>query len=65
MPDDDPIAALPKKIEMLCARCDALAREVRRLRDENQALRDRNDKAREKVQTILESLPETTAGGIN
>ena len=65
MQEDDALAALSQKIELLCARGDALAREIRRLRAENQTLRGKNDKARAQVRAIMETLPDTPAGGMN
>lgn len=61
MNDDDALATLSQKIELLCARCDALAREIRRLRAENKNLRDKNDAASKQVRTIIESLPNNPA----
>ncbi len=50
---------LKQRVEMLCARCDALAREIRKLHTENRKLRGNAERARQKIRDIIARLPET------
>lgn len=54
------MSALETKVDMLCARCDALAREVRRLRDENRRMRETRERTKQKIRDIIARLPEST-----
>lgn len=49
---------LTRQVDRLCARCDALAREVRRLREENRQLRDKSALAKQKIGDIIKQIPE-------
>lgn len=57
------MAVLERRVEILCARCDALAREIRKLRDENRKLRDNAGRAKQKIRDIIARIPETSAVG--
>ena len=48
---------MERQVELLCARCEALAREIRRLREDNRALRDNSGRAKQKIRAILSRLP--------
>ena len=47
-----------EKIERLCARCDALARENARQKKENERLKGRAELAKKKLSEIVSQLPE-------
>ncbi|MGU9952220.1 MAG: hypothetical protein ACNYPH_08015 [Gammaproteobacteria bacterium WSBS_2016_MAG_OTU1] len=49
---------LEKQVDLLCARGDALAREIRRLQEENRKLRDNNVIAKQKIRDIMAQIPE-------
>lgn len=54
----DLLGALEQRVDLLCARCDALARELRRARKENRRLADSNALAKQKIRDIIARLPE-------
>ena len=60
---DDGMAELEQQVGLLCARSDALAREIRRLREENRRLRDNSTLAKQKIRDIMAQLPEIDALG--
>lgn len=62
MEKDDAMETLARQVELLCARCDALGREIRRLRAENRRLRDNSSRAKQKIRDIMTQLPEVGAG---
>ncbi len=56
--EDDYFRDLARKVELLCARCDSLARENARQKKENQRLQERAERAKKKLSDILSRLPE-------
>lgn len=58
MEDGEGLGALAEKIERLCARCDALARENARQKKENERLKGRSELAKKKLSEIVGQLPE-------
>ncbi|MBE8157993.1 MAG: hypothetical protein HAW59_01150 [Betaproteobacteria bacterium] len=49
---------LARRVEILCARCEALGREIRTLRGENRRLRQKCETAKEKIRGIIARIPE-------
>ena len=65
MDKDDAVESLERQVELLCARCDALGREIGRLRTENRRLRDNSSRAKQKIHDIMTQLPEAGSGRAN
>ena len=51
------LGELSALVESLCVRCEALAREGRKLRAENRRLRDRGESAKARLERLLLTLP--------
>ena len=56
---------LARRVELLCARSEALGREVRRLQKENRHLRLARHTAKEKIRDIIKRLPQYDADNLN
>ena len=65
METEDDIKVLEERVVSLCARCDALAREVRRLGAENRKMREKSERAKEKVREIIARIPGDGQGLLN
>ena len=63
MKQEDDSEVLARRVEILCARCEALGREIRDLRGENRRLRQKRDAAKEKIRGIIAKIPEMNGAG--
>ena len=58
MSEAELIPNLERQVDLLCARCEALAREVRRLQTDNRKLRENAGRAKQKIRDIIARMPE-------
>ncbi|MGI9305902.1 MAG: hypothetical protein ACR2P5_01200 [Gammaproteobacteria bacterium] len=58
MEKEDDMQTLGRRVEMLCARCEALSRELRNARGENRRLLQKSETAKQKLRNIVAQIPE-------
>lgn len=65
MAKENAAETLAQRVEILCARCDALGRQIRALKGENRRMQQKLDNAKTKIRAVIAQIPEVPAEETN